>query len=77
MAFSGEDTHVIKFLRQNKHYGAKFFLKSFLIKAGLLVDWIRVFPRLIVLELRNVFPAVVVRVRLKFLTKLKKLNHLL
>ena len=25
MAFSGEDTHVIKFLRQNKHYGANFF----------------------------------------------------
>ena len=29
MAFSEEDKHVIKFLRQNKHYGAKRFLKEF------------------------------------------------
>ena len=29
MAFSKEDKHVIKFLRQNKHYGAKRFLKEF------------------------------------------------
>ena len=29
MAFSEEDTHVIKILRQNKHYGAKIFLKEF------------------------------------------------
>jgi len=29
MAFSEEDKHVIKFLGQNKHYGAKRFLKEF------------------------------------------------
>ena len=29
MAFSEEDKHVIKFLRQNKHYGAKRFVKEF------------------------------------------------
>src|SRR6218665_3855309 len=29
MAFSEEDKHVIRFLRQNKHYGAKRFLKEF------------------------------------------------
>ena len=29
MAFSEEDKHVSKFLRQNKHYGAKRFLKEF------------------------------------------------
>ena len=29
MAFSEEDKHVIKFLRQIKHYGAKRFLKEF------------------------------------------------
>jgi len=29
MAFSEEDKHVIKFVRQNKHYGAKRFLKEF------------------------------------------------
>src|SRR6218665_2296339 len=29
MAFSEEDKHVIKFFRQNKHYGAKRFLKEF------------------------------------------------
>jgi len=29
MAFSEEDKHVIKFLRQNKHYGANRFLKEF------------------------------------------------
>ena len=29
MAFSEEDKHVIKFLRQNKHYGAKRYLKKF------------------------------------------------
>jgi len=28
MAFSEEDKHVIKFLRQNKHYGTKRFLKE-------------------------------------------------
>src|SRR6218665_2427662 len=28
MTFSEEDKHVIKFLRQNKHYGAKRFLKE-------------------------------------------------
>src|SRR6218665_392758 len=29
MAFSEEDNHVIKFLRQNKHYAANRFLKEF------------------------------------------------
>ena len=29
MAFSEEDKHVIKFFIQNKHYGAKRFLKEF------------------------------------------------
>jgi len=29
MAFSEEDKNVIKFLRQNKHQGAKRFLKEF------------------------------------------------
>src|SRR6218665_1725339 len=29
MAFSEEDKHVIKFLRQNKHFGTKRFLKEF------------------------------------------------
>jgi len=29
MAFSEEDKHVITFLRENKHYGAKRFLKEF------------------------------------------------
>src|SRR6218665_1009177 len=77
MAFSEEDKHVIKFFRQNKHYRAKRFLKkSFLIKAGLVVDWIRLFARLIVLELRNVFPAVAIHALLELLTKLKKLKHL-
>ena len=51
--------------------------KTFLIKAGLVVDWIRLFARLIVLELRNVFPAVAVRARLELLTTLKKLKRLL
>ena len=36
MAFSEEDKHVIKFFRQNKHYGANDFYKSYLIKAGLI-----------------------------------------
>src|SRR6218665_4089035 len=73
MAFSEEDKYVIKFFRQNKYYRAKRFLKkSFLIKAGLVVDWIRLFARLILLELRNVFPALAVRARLELLTKLKK-----
>jgi len=34
----------------------KDFEKSFLIKADLVVDSIRLFARLIILELRNVFP---------------------
>src|SRR6218665_2200269 len=29
MAFSEEDKHIIKFFRQNKHYGATRFLKEF------------------------------------------------
>ena len=29
MAFSEDDKHVIKFLRQNKNYGANRFLKEF------------------------------------------------
>ena len=29
MTFSEEDKHAIEFLRQNKHYGAKRFLKEF------------------------------------------------
>src|SRR6218665_2772508 len=29
MAFSEEDKHVVRFLRQNKHYGTKRFLKQF------------------------------------------------
>src|SRR6218665_687958 len=29
MVFSEEDKHIIKFLRQKKHYGAKRFLKEF------------------------------------------------
>ena len=29
MALSEEDKHAIKILRQNKHYGAKRFLKEF------------------------------------------------
>jgi len=29
MAFSEEDKHVIKFVRQNKHYAGKLFLKEF------------------------------------------------
>jgi len=29
MAFSEEDKHVIKFFRQNNHYGEKRFLKEF------------------------------------------------
>ena len=33
MAFSEEDKHIIKFSRQNKHYGAKRFLKEFLHKS--------------------------------------------
>ena len=76
MAFSEEYKHVTKFLRQNKHYGAKRFLKSFLLNTGLVVDWIRLFARFIVLELQNVFPAVAIRARLELLTKLKKLKHL-
>ena len=76
MAFSEEDKHVIKFLRQNKHYRAKRYLKEFPHKAGLVVDWIRLFARLIVLELRNVFPTVAVRTLLELRTKLKKLKHL-
>ena len=40
------------------------------------MDWIRLFARLVVLELRNVFPAVAVRALLELLTKLKKLKHL-
>ena len=51
MAFSEEDKHVIKFFRQNKHYGAKRFLKEFphkswsrsrlnkIIRARLIVYW--------------------------------------
>ena len=44
------------------------FKKSFLIKLGVVVDWIRLFARLIVLERRNVFPAVAVRALLEPLT---------
>ena len=29
MVFSEEDKHIIKFLRQNNHYGAKRFVKEF------------------------------------------------
>jgi len=54
----------------------KDFEKSFLIKADLVVDSIRLFARLIILELRNVFPAVAVRALLELLTKSKKLKHL-
>ena len=32
MVFTGEDKHVITFLRKNKNYGAKCFLKEFLDK---------------------------------------------
>jgi len=38
------------------------------------VDWIRLIARLIVLELRNIFPAVAIRALLELLTKLKNLN---
>src|SRR6218665_1191454 len=48
MAFSEKEKQVNKFLRQNKHYGSKRCLKCFLIKAGLVMDWIRLFARLIV-----------------------------
>ena len=51
--------------------------QSFFIKAGLVVDWTRLFARLILLELLNVFPAVAARARRELLTKLKKLKHLL
>ena len=64
MAFSEEEKHVTEFLRQNKHHNIMKqtdFLKSFLIKNDLVVDWIRLFARLFVLEFRNVFPAVAVR----------------
>ena len=54
----------------------KDFKKSFLIKAGLIVDWTILFARLIGLELRNVFLAVVVRALLERMKKLKKLKHL-
>ena len=47
-----------------------------IIQAGLVVDWIRLFARLIVLELCNFFPAVAVRALLELLTTLKKLKHL-
>ena len=40
------------------------------------MDWIRLFARLIVLELRNVFAAVAVRALLELMTKLKKLKYL-
>jgi len=78
MAFSGEDKPVTKFLRQNKHYGAEEFLKEFPYKrwSRIGLEWIRLFARLIVLELRNVFPAVAVRELLELLTKCKKLKHL-
>ena len=62
MAFSEEDKYIIKFFRQNKHYGAKWFLKEFPCKSwSCVLDWIRLFARLIILELQNVFPAVAVR----------------
>ena len=54
----------------------KKIFKSFLIKAGLVLDWTILFARLIGLELRNVFPAVAVRALLERMTKLKKLKHL-
>jgi len=72
MAFCEEDKHVIKNLQTKQALRGNFFLKSFLIKAGLVVDWIRLFARLIVLELWNVFSAVSVREMLELLTKLKK-----
>ena len=75
MVFSEEDKHVIKFLSK-RNVEQKHFKKKFIIKAGLVVDWIRVFVRLIVLELRNIFPVVAVRSLLELLTKLKKLKHL-
>jgi len=78
MSFSEEDKYVIKILRQNKHYGAKRFLKEFPHKSrsrgGLDI---RLFARLIVLELRNVFSAVAIGALLELLTKLKKFKHLL
>ena len=79
MAFSEEDKHVIKFLRQNKHYGAKRFLKEFPHKgwsSGGLDKIIRKIDRTGSLELPNAFPAVAVRALLELLTKLKKLKHL-
>ena len=46
------------------------------IKAGLVVDWINLFARLIGLEVCDIFLAVVVRTLLELLTKLKKSKHL-
>jgi len=45
MAFSEEDKHIIKFLRQNKHYGAKRFLKRFPHKSSGLDKIIRKIDR--------------------------------
>src|SRR6218665_2719433 len=74
-----DDKHVIKFLRQSKHYRANTFLKEFPHKtwscSGL--DKMKLLARLRVLELRNVFQTVAVCALLELLTKLKKLKHLL
>jgi len=77
MAFSEEDKHVIKFLRQNKHFGAKRFLKEFPHKSWSRGGLDKIIRKIDLPELRNVFPAVVVCARLELLTKLQKLKHLL
>ena len=82
VAFSDEDRptcrHVIKFLRQNKYYGAKRFLKEFPHKS-----WPRgELDRIIVRKIDRTgtskrLPGSGFRALLELLTKLKKLKHLL
>ena len=50
--------------------------KNFPIKAGLVVDWVRLFDRLIILELRNVFPAVALGALLELLKKIEEIETL-
>ena len=76
MAFSEEDKHVIKFLRQTKHYGAKRFLKEFPHKGWSCSGLDNIIRKIDRTGTSQRLSAVAVRALLEWMTKLKKLKHL-
>ena len=60
-------------IRTNVIYAKTSTIK--IMQSGLVVNWIRLFARLIGLELRDVFLAVAVRALHELLTTLKKSKH--